>query len=440
MPVIQFLSENIFTIIWVIITMLVTSMIAFVTVLKLEEEVVARKKAEKEVKKNLSQVRKLNTVVEKQKTKLQAILSSMGEGLIVLDEKGKVQMINHVAGGLLRQVPENLIGKNLFNLVLFDYEDRIKKRPIKEIIFDIVNNPDIVNISVADRLYCQLGKGKRVPVTMVIAPLMHDYEVNKMVVILIKDASVEASLDQAKIEFVSLASHQLRTPLSTMSWYAEMMLDGDAGKLTKKQKEFLHEIHASNKRMTELVNSLLNVSRVELGTYAVNPEPTKIQDVAKSMLIELLPQMENKKIKLIKSVAKNIPKINIDPSLVRIIFQNLLTNAIKYAPDDSEVDLKLSLKKGKSKRTSVVKIEVTDNGYGIPKDEQPKIFTKLFRATNAQKKSADGNGLGLYLVKQIVDHADGKIWFESQENKGTTFYVELPLSGMKKKEGTKSLS
>jgi len=249
-----------------------------------------------------------------------------------------------------------------------------------------------------------------------------------------RDITKEKNIDRAKTEFVSLASHQLRTPLSTINWYAEMLLAGDAGKVNDEQKKFLEEIYHGNQRMVELVNALLNVSRIELGTFAIDPKPTKLAEIAKSVINEVRPQFNAKNLKVEENYDSNVPEMMLDDKLMRIIFQNFITNAIKYTPADGQIGLSVT------KRPADVLIQVVDTGYGIPKNAQSKIFTKLFRADNVREKDTDGTGLGLYIVKAIVDQVGGKVWFESEENKGTTFFATIPVQGMKKKEGSKDLT
>lgn len=266
-----------------------------------------------------------------------------------------------------------------------------------------------------------------------ISPVLNDQQEVEFFIGIQRDITHEKMVDAAKTEFVSLASHQLRTPLSSINWYAEMLLAGDGGPLNPEQKNFVDEIYIGNQRMVELVNSLLNVSRLELGTFAVDPEPTDIIKTAQSVLDELKPSITTKKIKINFESAKDMPIIQADPKLIRIVFQNLLSNAVKYTPEKGAITLKIS------KNTKNLLVEVADTGYGIPLSEQPRIFEKLFRAENVREKDTEGTGLGLYIVKSIVTHSGGKISFKSIENKGTTFYVEIPLSGMKKKKGDKKI-
>lgn len=248
-----------------------------------------------------------------------------------------------------------------------------------------------------------------------------------------RDVTKEKQIDQAKTEFVSIASHQLRTPLSSVKWYAEMLLAGDAGELNQEQIDFVKEISVGNDRMVDLVDALLDVSRIELGTFSIEPQETDLVDLAKDVVKELKGKIQEKKLQVVETYGKGIPKMMVDPRLTRMVFQNLLSNAVKYISTEGRIDLEIK-KKGKE-----LVIKVADTGFGIPKSQQDKIFTKLFRADNVKERDTEGTGLGLYIIKSIVEHSGGKIWFESEEEKGTTFYVLLPLTGMQQKKGTKTL-
>jgi signal transduction histidine kinase len=221
-----------------------------------------------------------------------------------------------------------------------------------------------------------------------------------------------------------------------------MLLEGDAGRISKKQKDFLQEVYTANKRMVALVGALLNVSRIELGTFTIVPKPTDIAVLVQDVLKMLKPEIEMRAIKLEERYG-DIPTMNVDPQLMQIVFQNLISNAVKYTPNGGTVGVDIS-RSGwgeniKKEERDQLCIHIRDTGYGIPKNQQSKIFTKLFRADNIKSKVTDGNGLGLYIVKSIVSHSGGTISFESQEDKGTTFCVTLPFSGMRKKMGTKKL-
>lgn len=259
-------------------------------------------------------------------------------------------------------------------------------------------------------------------------------------------------IDKAKTDFVALASHQLRTPLSIIKWYVDFLLDGDAGALTKEQKKYLKEVYNSNERLIELVNALLDVSRIDVGTFSIEPEPTDIVERAESALKRHLPDIKAKKIKLEKDY-DDLPLLDLDPRLTKILFENLISNSVKYTPENGIIRIVIE------RQARNILIKISDSGCGIPKNQQPKIFTKLFRADNVRRIENIGTGLGLYIVKAVVENSGGKIWFESPSkdllkasvkktvdlktgsvNQGTTFFISIPLKGMKKREGTKKLS
>jgi len=237
-----------------------------------------------------------------------------------------------------------------------------------------------------------------------------------------EDITAIRELDQAKTEFVSLASHQLRTPLSVINWYSEMMVDEKTGPLNEKQQQYMKEIQVANRRMVELVNELLNVSRLELGTFINDPKPTNIVEMVKQVINEQQVKIDQRRTKVtVKSDSSEVIA-DIDPKLYNMVIQNLLSNAIKYTPEDGIVNISLE-----SNSKNELLLSIADNGYGIPKSQQSKVFSKLFRADNVKLKNTEGTGLGLYVVKSIVEKSGGKIWFESTEDKGTTFSVVIPI-------------
>lgn len=228
-------------------------------------------------------------------------------------------------------------------------------------------------------------------------------------------------IDKAKTEFVSLASHQLRTPLTSVSWFTEMLLKSEVGPMNSKQKEYLSEIFTQNRRMIDLVDDLLNSSRIDMGMLKVESKKTDLGHILDSVLVEIDPLVREKNIQIEKNIPAGSIILETDPEMVRIIFQNLLSNAVKYTPPEGKVSVNLSLS------GAHVDIVVLDTGYGIPESQQGKIFTKMFRADNIRDKVTDGTGLGLYIVKAVVKELGGRIHFDSEEGKGSSFFVSLPL-------------
>lgn len=226
-------------------------------------------------------------------------------------------------------------------------------------------------------------------------------------------------LDKAKNDFVSLASHQLRTPLTATKWVSEELLLPPAPLSDERKDHYLRQIHASNERMIRLVNQLLDASRIGFGTLAYKPEEVHVDDVLELMLRDITPEIKNSGVKLETKVDKHLPVIHMDRTWVQVILQNLVSNALRYSQPGQSVIVSIT------NQNNEILIKVKDSGCGIPVSQQSKIFTKLFRADNARQLVGEGSGLGLYITKALVEQVGGKIWFESAENKGTTFYVKL---------------
>lgn len=375
------------------------------------------------------------------RAKEEAILASIGDGVMACNKDGRVMLFNRVAEVLTGFSAKEAIGRHYSQTMKFVKDGSGK--PSNDFIGEAIAKQQVTTMSGNTLLIRK--DGRKTPVADSAAPI-HGASVGFVgCVVVFRDVTRERAVDKAKNEFVSLASHQLRTPLTTVSWFSERLLGGNVGALNDKQKEYLDEVYKGNQRMVVLVNALLNVSRLELGTFVVEPEPTDVVQLARQMIDELKPQIDQRHLKFTERHAEKLPLLNADPKLLGMVFQNLLSNAVKYTPDKGSVSIDLRLIKRNETINKhqmgedSIAIIVSDTGFGIPENQQYKIFTKLFRADNVQEKDTEGTGLGLYIVKSVVEHSGGMIWFTSEENKGTTFYVTLPLAGMKKKEGTKAL-
>lgn len=229
-------------------------------------------------------------------------------------------------------------------------------------------------------------------------------------------------LDKAKSEFISIASHQLRTPLSAIKWSLKMLSNGDFGALSEEQKEIINNSYQSNEKLISLVHDLLDVSRIEEKRIRYEFKKGDLIAVAKDVLKDFYRLAEIKNIKLFFSAPNNVPQIKFDDEKIRMVFQNLLDNAVKYTPEGGKISLSFE------KTSKEVMFSVKDSGMGIPKDQIGNLFKKFFRARNVVGQT-EGTGLGLFIVESIIDAHKGKIWAESEEGKGTVFYVTLPISG-----------
>jgi PAS domain S-box-containing protein len=377
--------------------------------------------------------------VQKEKNKaeeLAAIVRDTNESIVSVNMDGVIQSWNHGAELLYQYSESEVLGKSI-KLVM--PEEKVED-------YDYLKKMILDSSSVTRYKTKRKRKDGSIFDAAVSVSPVKDYS-GKMIGVSIStlDITKEQEIDKAKTEFVSLASHQLRTPLSAINWYTEMLLSGDAGKLNEDQEKYLKEVYSGNQRMVSLVNALLNVSRLDLGTFMIEPTPVDLKEMAKSVIGELENMIKAKNQNVIENYAENLPVFSADQNLMRIIFQNLLSNSVKYTQEKGEIVLNILVTKkdetfgGRAMRGDCLIISVSDNGMGIPVDQKDKIFSKLFRADNAKATETEGTGLGLYIIKSIVDKAGGEIWFESKEKSGTSFYVCFPISGMKKKEGTRKL-
>lgn len=245
------------------------------------------------------------------------------------------------------------------------------------------------------------------------------------------DVTRQKELERAKDRFISLVSHQLRTPLTSMRLLAEMLSSSDGNEMSAVQHEFVQQIEASTERMIRLVNEILSVSSIETGRFNIRLANTDINALIRVQIVELAPLTEEKCVNIIYTPDKSIDVVQTDPMLFSQIVHNLLTNAVRYTAKNG-MPIHVSFQKTEKEYL----LTVSDQGIGIPLEAQPYIFSSFYRANNAIKTEGDGSGLGLYLTKLILDMTGGKIWFKSETGKGSTFTVSIPLSGMRNKQSS----
>ncbi len=223
------------------------------------------------------------------------------------------------------------------------------------------------------------------------------------------------AMDETKDEFISMASHQLRTPLTSVKGYLSMVLEGDAGKISDSQQQLLNQAFISSQRMVYLIADLLNVSRLKTGKFVINKTPTDLVDMVEGELAQLTEVAKGRKLTLTFNKPDNFPILDLDETKTRQVVMNFVDNAIYYTPAGGTIKIEL-----RTDRSSVY-FMVKDDGMGVPKTEQSHLFTKFYRAKNAQKARPDGTGLGLFMAKKVITDQGGSILFESLEGKGSTF-------------------
>lgn len=239
-------------------------------------------------------------------------------------------------------------------------------------------------------------------------------------------------LNNAKADFISMAAHQLRTPLSSARWHIQLLRSRGGECLTEDLAKHVSVIENNVKAMSELIDTLLYISKLEMGTTAELHSKVEVRELVRDISKRFEEDITAKNLLFVREVEP--VTLSTDPALFDVIIQNLLSNAIKYTPEGQSIDLVIEMVEAGQQWGSrnftqqQLGILVRDTGMGIPPSEQDRIFSRLFRADNVVKEGLPGTGLGLYLVKLIVNKMGGTIWFTSQEGEGTTFFVTIPYS------------
>lgn len=345
----------------------------------------------------------------------EALFRSIGDGAIATDEFGHITRINPTALDILELTANEALGQWFPRIIRILKPDGtplpLIERPIVRMFLS--------GQAVSEKALYITKNGHTVPVSITVSPIILDGRPVGAVQVF-RDITTENEIDRMKSEFISLASHQLRTPLSTIQTYAHMMDEDYMGEMSTDQRRALHTIITATNTMNELIGMLLNIARIESGSIAVNSKRLNASSVVQDVTRQLGINADSKNIALRFQPPRQPVWIKADILILKEILLNLVGNAIKYTPSDGEVTVKVAV------RPDDILFTIKDTGVGIPQQAQEKIFGKFFRAQNVVRQETTGTGLGLYVVKGLVTTLHGRVWFKSEENKGTTFYVSLP--------------
>lgn len=360
-------------------------------------------------------------LVEEVKAKDEAMLASIGEGVIAIDNDRKVLVINKIAEDVLGWKKQNMLGKVINSLPLEDSNGQIiplEKRPT---YIALKNNNTITTPTGSDAYLFVRPDNVKVPITMTVAPILIENKTAGAVIVF-RDVTKEAETDRAKTEFISIASHQLRTPLSAIFWLVDSLRASfKKKKLDKRQERYLNDLSFSINRTVKFVEDLLRVSKIQLGTSVTEEQKTNIPYFINQFIDDMRSYavLKNHEI-ILKQINLKCSQIFIDPKILYIIMQNLATNAIDYSPGKSTVSVEVEQEK------EMVKISIANQGSPIPLDEQNHLFQRFYRGESAKKLKISGTGLGLFIVKSLVEKLGGQIGFESGEGKDTVFWFTVP--------------
>lgn len=379
-----------------------------------EEQRIAARNLERKVEARTIELNEAVRTLMVEGSKREAILEGVADGVLYADAEGEITVFNAAAERLLG-IPRRLVlGNSLegFAAQLNLPGEIWKKMP--QYWQELRERPQDVNFIEERYEFEERTFNVR------LAPVVRDNQFLGIVAVL-RDITKEVELNRAKVEFVSSVSHELRIPMTSIKGYSDLLLMGAGGQLTEQQNEFISTIRNNAERLAVLVNDLLDISRVETGRLQLEIEKVDLSHVAGDVVAALRPRAEEKGQALTNEVPGNLPFVRADPNRVAQILTNLIGNAIAYTPEKGRIRVIGRLLDGE------VELDVIDNGIGIPAEEQARIWERFYRSDHPVVSEQVGTGLGLPIVRSLVELQGGKVWVESELGKGSTFSLTLPV-------------
>ncbi len=344
--------------------------------------------------------------------KAEAIFSSVSDGLMVIDCQGKIMQINPQAIEMLSLEKQKVAGNKISEIKLGEELKKILSR---------INTIDISKPFMPEVDEIAIKKPTKKVLKIFTTPVLDRSQNLLGFIKTIHDITVQSEIDQMKNEFISTVSHELRTPLTAIKGFIDLILQGEAGKINKDQKEFLEIAKQNTDRLVKLISDLLDISKIESGRLRIRREPVYIDELIEKSIMTFSKEIEKKGIQLILSLDKPLPIISGDFDRLSQVLNNLISNAIKYTKDDGKIEIIAY------RRENKLIIEVKDNGIGISKKDQEKLFDKFFRVDSSLTQEVGGAGLGLAITKSIISMHSGEIWVKSKLEKGSSFCFSLPI-------------
>jgi PAS domain S-box-containing protein len=365
------------------------------------------------LKTSQEQKSKLSSLANVEKQKAELIIDSMAVGVIVTDSEHKVVLFNSSAEDVFEMKEKDVIGKHIVNLLKqFKIEKLFEDYPeIKDIILPIRTT----EIKIHE---INLAKSEKIILKASIAPLKNESNIVIGTIAVFEDITKIKELDEMKTEFVSTVSHELRTPLTSIKGYAALLEDGKMGKLDEKQQKAVEIINKESDRLTDLINDILDLSKLETGKAKTIFVLSDITNCVKEC--HILHIAKQKGIIVNKIFSKDLPKILIDKAKIIQVFNNILSNAIKFTKPKGKITIKIT------NRKDHIVIDIIDSGVGIPKKDIPNLFNKFYQVESHLTRNQGGTGLGLTIVKEIIGLHHGLISVKSAVHKGTTVSIALP--------------
>lgn len=387
-----------------------------------ERDITEQRKYEERLIAQAKDLDAINRTLQEEKEREESILQflrSIGDGVVAVDPDGVILFTNEMAEKLL--LAEGKLLKGVKCETVFSLASEKQPETGVDFLAGIFSGKAVIEDFSG---LLKRSDGTRIPVAYTASPILGKEDQLIGCMVAFKDVTEEREIDRVKDRFLSVAAHQLRTPLSGMRWNMEMLLGGDYGELPVEAREAVSRIHENNQRMIVLVNDLLNVALLNEGPGPDARVAVDVATVVSAVIKELAPYAEKSHIAVDFSLPPGggCQAFAVERRLYEV-FMNIIHNAIKYSRPNTRVSVVIE-----PCGRGVFSIKISDSGIGIPKGEQDKVFGKFFRASNALQWKTEGSGLGLSVVKAFVEEMSGSIRFETKEGEGTTFFVELPVA------------
>lgn len=347
--------------------------------------------------------------------KLTAILDTIPSGIFAVEPDGVIFFWGKTLVQMTGILSEKALGRNYRSIIkLAEKNDQQIGSPI----FEVIEKRQKIALEYETAL---VNRAEPALVLITYLPLFNDNEKIIGILVEVKDISESKKLEQMKLDFVSIVSHELRGPITSIKGYLDVLLK-EAAELEVEHREFVQRAFFANERELETIEALLNVSKIEQGMIKVNLEPLRLEDIISSVVTEWQEAAKGKNLEL-KFIYPHLtlPNILADRDRLRDVLTNLISNSVKYTHEGSIV--LVVTQKGKELITSI-----EDSGPGIPEELKTKLFQKFYRGERSLTESTPGTGLGLYITKSFVELMKGKIWYESRLDRGSTFFFSLPIA------------
>ena len=386
----------------------------------IERDITEERQHQNEIERHSQELEEANILIRTEKERAEGILrflESIGEAVYATDADRKIIFINQTAAEYIGKSPEEIMGTHTSDHFIFeagDATDLARQFPIQTVL------ESQETVIFPNHTFAVKGE-KKLPVTGTASPIIDDEDKLLGVIVIFQDITEKYELEQMKDRFLSVAAHQLRTPIGSMRWSMELLQNGDFGKLPKGASEAVQQLYDNSTRLISLVNDLLDVSRIDQGRAQEEAQDSDIAELIRKVIETLAGEAEQKGVVITYAPSGDLPSIHITQQHIFDALENLVSNAIRYNRQDGTITIETQVVE------DTIEIRIIDTGIGVPIEDQPKLFSKFFRASNAVRSFTDGSGLGLSVVKSYVEENGGSVSFESQEGIGTTFIVRLPI-------------